>query len=275
MLPVVEGEVEGECTQVFEEGTPPREALAHVPVGGAGTFASATRRPLRNPNSFTAAFWPIDRDASSHAQKACRIANRRLSVADRLQACLAIDLLVAWRVMWLSKLGRETPDVSCSVYFKEAEWQVLHCHHHRTPNPPETPPTLGEAMHMVAKLGGFLGRDRNGNLAEAAPPARPRATVRHRPIPSGSFIRPSWPDRRAGLSLCDRQAHVDETGLRVGTALLRLALRAVCGFGRVAKRRRNFARVLSRRKRPIQIAIYPGVGKRVTSRSGKTQSKTA
>jgi hypothetical protein len=93
----------------------------------------------------------------------CRIEDRRLESAAGLQACLAIDLVVAWRVMWLSKLGRETPDVPCSVFFEQAEWQALHCHHHRSPNPPDTPPTLGEAMHMVAKLGGFLGRKCDGN----------------------------------------------------------------------------------------------------------------
>jgi hypothetical protein len=98
----------------------------------------------------------------------CRIEDRRLERAEGLQACLAIDLVVAWRVMWLSKLGRETPDVPCSVFFEEAEWQALHCHHHRSPNPPETPPTLGEAMQMLAKLGGFLGRQCDGNPGATA-----------------------------------------------------------------------------------------------------------
>lgn len=93
----------------------------------------------------------------------CRIEDRRLGTADSLQACLALDLVVAWRVMYLAKLGRETPDVPCSVFFAEAEWKALHCHHHRSSIPPETPPPLGEAMRMVAKLGGFLGRRSDGH----------------------------------------------------------------------------------------------------------------
>ena len=93
----------------------------------------------------------------------CRIEDRRLGDAESLQACLAIDLVVAWRVMDLSKRGRETPEVPCTVFFEEAEWKALHCHHHRSPIPPETPPTLGEAMRMVAKLGGFLGRKGDGH----------------------------------------------------------------------------------------------------------------
>ena len=97
----------------------------------------------------------------------CRIEDRRLGDAHSLQACLAIDLVVAWRVMYLTKLGRETPELPCSVFFEEAEWQALYCHHHRCPEPPQTPPSLGEAMRWVAKLGGFLGRKSDGHPGAA------------------------------------------------------------------------------------------------------------
>ena len=93
----------------------------------------------------------------------CRIEDRRLGDAESLEACLAIDLVVAWRVMHLTKLGRETPEIPCSVFFEEAEWQALVCHQQRSPTPPDTPPTLGEAMRLVAKLGGFLGRTGDGH----------------------------------------------------------------------------------------------------------------
>jgi hypothetical protein len=72
----------------------------------------------------------------------CRIEDRRLGDADSLQACLAIDLVVAWRVMALAKLGRATPDIPGTVFFEETEWQALACHHQRLPTPPQTPPTL-------------------------------------------------------------------------------------------------------------------------------------
>jgi hypothetical protein len=88
----------------------------------------------------------------------CRVEDRRLAYADSLEACLALDLVVAWRVMYLAKLGRETPDIPCTVFFEEAEWKALCCYHHKTDVPPDAPPTLGEAMRMVAKIGGFLGR---------------------------------------------------------------------------------------------------------------------
>ena len=92
----------------------------------------------------------------------CKIETRRLGNADRLEACLGIDLVVAWRIYHLTKLGRETPTVPCTVYFEEHEWQALVAFVTRQPEPPKEPPTLREAVRMVAGLGGFLGRKGDG-----------------------------------------------------------------------------------------------------------------
>lgn len=90
----------------------------------------------------------------------CRIENRQLGSANRLEACLAIDLVVAWRIHHLTKLGRETPDVPCSIYFEEAQWRALTTF--VTKKPTDKPPTLREATRMVAVLGGFLARKGDG-----------------------------------------------------------------------------------------------------------------
>ena len=92
----------------------------------------------------------------------CRIENRQLGSADRLEACLAIDLVVAWRIHHLTKLGRETPDVPCSIYFEEAEWKALVTFVTKKPIPANKLPTLREATRMVAILGGFLARKGDG-----------------------------------------------------------------------------------------------------------------
>jgi hypothetical protein len=92
----------------------------------------------------------------------CKIENRQLGSASRLEACLAIDLVVAWRIHYLTKLGRETPDVPCSVYFEEAQWQALVAFTTKKPAPAAEPPTLRDATRMVAALGGFLGRTGDG-----------------------------------------------------------------------------------------------------------------
>jgi Domain of unknown function (DUF4338)/Transposase DNA-binding/Transposase Tn5 dimerisation domain len=92
----------------------------------------------------------------------CRIETRQLGSAERIEACLAIDLVVAWRIMHLSKLGREHPDVPCTVYFNELEWKALLTYVNRSAILPAQPPTLRQATRMVASLGGFLGRKCDG-----------------------------------------------------------------------------------------------------------------
>lgn len=92
----------------------------------------------------------------------CKIEERQLGNADRIEACLAIDMVVAWRIFHLVKLGRETPDVPCSVYFEDAEWKALVAYVTKNPVPPPQTPSLREAIRMVASLGGFLGRNGDG-----------------------------------------------------------------------------------------------------------------
>jgi hypothetical protein len=91
----------------------------------------------------------------------CRIEDRRLDSATRLENCLAIDLVVAWRIFWLTKQGRETPGVPCDVFLQEEEWHALWATVRRTP-PPAMPPPLREAVRLIAALGGFLGRTGDG-----------------------------------------------------------------------------------------------------------------
>jgi hypothetical protein len=92
----------------------------------------------------------------------CRLENRQLKSATSLKACIAIDLVVAWRIFYLAKLGREVPNVPCTVFFEEAEWKALVRFVSQTRTPPPEPPSLRDAIRMVASLGGFLGRRRDG-----------------------------------------------------------------------------------------------------------------
>jgi hypothetical protein len=93
----------------------------------------------------------------------CRIENRQLATAKRLEACLAIDMVVAWRVYHLVKIGRDSPDIPCTAYFEDAEWRALMAYVTKDPTPRTQPPTLRQATRMVASLGGFLGRKGDGD----------------------------------------------------------------------------------------------------------------
>ncbi len=92
----------------------------------------------------------------------CRIKDHQLETADRLEACLAVDMVVAWRIYYLTMMGRERPELPCTVFLKDVEWKALCCYVNETPVPPEKPPSIGQVVFMVARLGGHLGRRGDG-----------------------------------------------------------------------------------------------------------------
>jgi hypothetical protein len=93
----------------------------------------------------------------------CAAEERQLETAERLRRCLAIDVVVAWRILYLTMAGRETPDLPCTVVFEDHEWKALWVFvaKSRSAVPPTTP-TLREATRMIGRLGGHLGRKRDG-----------------------------------------------------------------------------------------------------------------
>ena len=53
-------------------------------------------------------------------------------------------------------LGRKTPDVGSDLYFEEAEWKTLMHYKYRSAKIPDVPPSLGEAISVIASIGGFV-----------------------------------------------------------------------------------------------------------------------
>lgn len=92
----------------------------------------------------------------------CRVEQRQFGDVENLQRYLALDAVVAWRVLYLTMLGRDQPDLPCTVILDEHEWQALYCFLHHTDQPPQNAPSLREATRWIAQLGGFLGRKSDG-----------------------------------------------------------------------------------------------------------------
>jgi hypothetical protein len=93
----------------------------------------------------------------------CGIEQLQLETGIGLERALAVCCVVAWRLLWLTYQARQTPDVPCTTVFATHEWQALVCTVQRTPIPPAQPPTLAEAVRLVAQLGGFLARRGDGD----------------------------------------------------------------------------------------------------------------
>jgi hypothetical protein len=89
----------------------------------------------------------------------CRVEQRRFEHVDRLLPCLAVYLIVAWRTLYVCRLGRSCPEISCEAVFEPAEWQSVYQVVKRRP-PPKQAPKLQEMVRLVAQLGGYVNRKR-------------------------------------------------------------------------------------------------------------------
>jgi Transposase DNA-binding/Transposase Tn5 dimerisation domain len=92
----------------------------------------------------------------------CQLEQLQLETADRIKRAFVTYSLVAWRLLWLTYQSRLEPDASCECILETDEWQALACHHLGHHQPPVEPPSLGEAVLMLARLGGFLARQGDG-----------------------------------------------------------------------------------------------------------------
>jgi hypothetical protein len=90
----------------------------------------------------------------------CRVEERRFEHIDRLLSCLAVYLIVAWRTLFVCRLSRSCPEISCEAVFEPAEWKSVWKVVHRTALP-RVPPPLGQMVRWVAQLGGYVNRTRS------------------------------------------------------------------------------------------------------------------
>ena len=87
----------------------------------------------------------------------CRIEALAHQSAERLERAIAINLVIAWRIMLMTLLGRACPELPAEVLLSETEVTVLNAFakQHRI----KPPANLGDAVRLVARLGGYLGRN--------------------------------------------------------------------------------------------------------------------
>jgi len=91
----------------------------------------------------------------------CTIEDLQLETTPRVQRCLMLYRIIAWRVMHLTYLGRECPELPCDVVFADHEWQPVWQIVKQSP-PPKTPPPLAEFVRTLATLGGYNHRKHDG-----------------------------------------------------------------------------------------------------------------
>jgi hypothetical protein len=93
-------------------------------------------------------------------KQGCAVERLQLEQPDRWKRALVVYSLVAWHVLWLTYLGRVAPELSAEVVVGRAAWQAVGAR--LTGQVPRESPTLGGFLGQVGKLGGHLGRTRDG-----------------------------------------------------------------------------------------------------------------
>lgn len=106
--------------------------------------------------------WIIERYHYTLKQ-GCKIEELQLEQAERIDKAIALYTIIACRIMYMTYLSRISPDLLCTTIFNNQEWRALYCYANKTSYEPEHPLTIRQAILMLAKMGGFLGRKQDGD----------------------------------------------------------------------------------------------------------------
>ncbi|RNE89883.1 IS4 family transposase [Marichromatium sp. AB31] len=93
-------------------------------------------------------------------KEGCRVEALQLSEVERIEKALVLFLIIAWRITRLMRLGRTLPELDAELLFDRQEWQAAYILNRK--KPPKRAPTLNTVIRLIATLGGFLGRKRDG-----------------------------------------------------------------------------------------------------------------
>jgi hypothetical protein len=120
------------------------------------TLAIGTPEQVRTIVEYYCVRWSIE-ILFRTLKSGCRIERRRLEDIDRVLPCVGLYLIVAWRVLFVCRMGRSCPDVDCEAIFEPSEWKAVWVAVKRR-QPPNKPPRLVEMVHLIASLGGYIER---------------------------------------------------------------------------------------------------------------------
>lgn len=92
----------------------------------------------------------------------CRVEDMQLKANIRRHRCLMFYKIIAWRILYLTYLGKKCPDLPCTAAFAEEEWKAAWTIVEDDPLP-DNPPSINEFIPILAALGGFNRRTGDGD----------------------------------------------------------------------------------------------------------------
>jgi hypothetical protein len=126
------------------------------------TEPAATKRQILGVVGAYALRWRIE-DFHLAWKQGCQVERLALETRQRLEKALVLYAGVAVRLLRLRDLARREPRVPCTEVLSEDEWRALYAHATGEAATETTaPPTMEEAAKWIGRLGGHLGRKRDG-----------------------------------------------------------------------------------------------------------------
>ena len=92
----------------------------------------------------------------------CTVEKLQYDSADKLMKLIMMYSIIAAWIMWMTYLARTEPEASCEIELTPREWKILYCVAKQTKKPPAKPPTIHQAVILIAMLGGFSGYKSSG-----------------------------------------------------------------------------------------------------------------
>jgi hypothetical protein len=91
----------------------------------------------------------------------CQAEESAVETAERQKRILAINMVLAWRIMLLMWLGRELPELPPEICFSDIEIEVLDKCARQLPGP-ASPKNLADYMILASCVGGYQNRKNDG-----------------------------------------------------------------------------------------------------------------
>jgi len=146
--------------EVREVGVPDEMAPLHWFLWT--TEAAQTEAEVRNIAEIYALRWIVE-EMHLVLKQGCNVEKLQFGTAERLMKAIALYGPIAVRIVQLTKLVRREPDAPCTIVLSEDEWRALWIYYGKPfPLREHGPPTLIEAVRLIGKLGGHLGRKGDG-----------------------------------------------------------------------------------------------------------------
>lgn len=106
--------------------------------------------------------WRVE-DFHRVLKSGCRIEAHQFKSEERLEKLIFLCAAIAMRILRLTYLARTEPEALCTVVLSDLEWRTLWTYIHKTkPRANQKPPPLQKAVLWIGRLGGHLGRRRDG-----------------------------------------------------------------------------------------------------------------